>query len=214
MTPTVTSTISAARAKPVCCVATPGLPSNCAIAIGNVVEPERDKNDVAPNSPSEIAIESPVARRIAGLRMGTSTRAHVVNGDAPRVADAFLRDIGMARIAGSIARITSGNAMTAWMTGISHRSDRHAKGEVLNVMMRPMPSVAAEITSGRENSARCAELLATNKPRGTQIHAAAIANTREVVMTDKEDTDSAGNDPEKMERQAESESSLLMKSDL
>ena len=80
-------------------------------------------------------------------------------------------------------------------------------------MMRPMPSVAAEITSGRENSARCAELRATNKPRGTQIHAAAIANTREVVMTEREDTDSAGNDPEKMERHAESESSLLMKSD-
>jgi hypothetical protein len=210
----VTSTISAARAKPACCVATPGLPSSCAIAIGNVVEPDRDKNDVAPNSPSDTAMERPVARRIAGVRMGMSIRAHVMNGDAPRVADAFLSDIGIARTAGSTARITSGRAMTAWMTGISHRSDRHAKGEVLNVMMRPMPSVAAEIKSGSENSARCAELLATNKPRGTQMQAAAVAHISEVKITDCVETDSAGNAPEKMERHAESETCPFTRTDL
>ena len=80
--------------------------------------------------------------------------------------------------------------------------------------MRPIPRVAAETTRGRENSARGADEATTNMASGTQIHAAAIANTREAEMTDKEDTDSAGNDPEKMERHAESESSLLMKSDL
>ena len=184
MTPTVTSTMSAASVKPACCVATPGLPSSCAIAMGSVVEPDRDKNDVAPNSPSDTAMERPVALRRAGLRMGTSTRTQDVNGDAPRVADAFRTDVGMARTAGSRARMTSGRAMTAWMTGISHRSDRHAYGEVLNVMIRPMPSVAAETTSGRENSARGVELLATNKARGTQMLAAAMANTSEVAMTD------------------------------
>ena len=88
------------------------------------------------------------------------------------------------------------------MTGINQRSDRHAKGEVLNVMMRPIPRVAAETTSGRENSARGAEVLATNKERGTQMHAAATANTREVVMTDCGETDSAGSDPEKIVRHA------------
>ena len=70
------------------------------------------------------------------------------------------------------------------MTGMNHRSDRHVNGEVLKVMMRPMPSVAAETTSGRENSARGAELLATSKPRGTQMKAAVTANNSEVVMTD------------------------------
>jgi len=96
MTPTVTSTMSAASAKPACCVAIPGLPSNCAIAMGSVVEPDRDKNDVAPNSPREIAMERPVVRRIAGLRIGMSTRTQVMNGDAPRVADAFRSDLGIA----------------------------------------------------------------------------------------------------------------------
>jgi len=88
MTPTVTSTMSAASAKPACCVAPPGLPSSCAIAIGNVVELDRDKNDVAPNSPSDTAMERPEARKRAGFRMGNSTRRHVVNGDAPSVAEA------------------------------------------------------------------------------------------------------------------------------
>ena len=113
MTPTVTSTMSAASAKPVCCVAAPGLPSNCAIAMGNVVEPDRDKNDVAPNSPSDTAMERPVARNSAGFSSGNSTRHHVVNGDAPSVADALRSDEGIARVAGSNARITSGRAMTA-----------------------------------------------------------------------------------------------------
>ena len=89
MTPTVTNTISAASAKPACCVAAPGLPSSCAIAIGKVVESDRDRNDVAPNSPSDTAMDSPVARSRAGLSIGRSTRRHVVNGDAPRVADAL-----------------------------------------------------------------------------------------------------------------------------
>ena len=74
--------------------------------------------------------------------------------------------------------------MTAWITGMNQRSDRHANGEVLKVMMRPMPSVAAETASGRENNARGAALLATNKARGTQMLAAAMANTSEVAMTD------------------------------
>jgi hypothetical protein len=37
------------------------------MAMGKVVEPERDRNEVAPNSPSEIAMVSPVARMIAGF---------------------------------------------------------------------------------------------------------------------------------------------------
>ena len=214
MTPTVTSTISAASAKPACCVATPGLLSSCAIAIGSVVEPERDKNDVAPNSPSDTAIERPVARRRAGLRIGTSTCTQDVNGDAPRVADAFRSDAGMARTAGSMARITTGRAITAWMTGISHRSDRHAYGEVLKVMMRPMPSVAAETTSGRENSARGALLVTTSNASGTQRQAAVMANTSEVVITDCGETDSAGSEPEKIVRHADSESWLFTTRDL
>ena len=113
MTPTVTSTMSAASAKPACCVAAPGLPSSCAIAMGNVVEPDRDMNDVAPNSPSDTAMDRPVARSSAVFSSGSSTRRHVVNGDAPRVADALRSDVGMARAAGSNARITSGSAMTA-----------------------------------------------------------------------------------------------------
>ena len=94
-------------------MATPGLPSSCAIAMGNVVEPERDRNDVAPNSPSETAMERPVARSSAVFSRGSSTRTHVANGDAPRVADALRSDIGIARTVGSIARMTSGKAMTA-----------------------------------------------------------------------------------------------------
>ena len=83
-----------------------------------------------------------------------------------------------------MARITSGRAMTAWKTGMNQLSDRHAYGEVLKVMMRPIPRVAAETTRGRENSARGADEATTNMASGTQIHAAAIANTREVAITD------------------------------
>ena len=172
------------------------------MAMGKVVEPDRDKNDVAPNSPREIAIESPVALRRAGLRSGSSTRRHVAIGDAPRVADALRSEVGMARTAGSMARITSGRAMTAWMTVMNHRSDRHAYGAVLNVMMRPMPRVAAETMRGSENSARGPDAVATNKARGTQIQAAAMANTSEVMITDCGETDRAGNEPKNIARHA------------
>lgn len=189
-------------------MATPGLPSSCAIAMGNVVEPDRDKNDVAPNSPSDIAIERPVARWSAGLSNGNSMRRHVVNGDAPRVADALRSELGIALAAGSNARITSGNAMTAWMTGMNQRSDRHAYGEVLKVMMRPIPRVAAEIASGNENSTRGADVVEANRASGTQMQAAVIANTSEVVITDWGETESAGKVPEKIVRHADSENWL------
>jgi len=91
------------------------------------------------------------------------------------------------------------------MTGMNHRSDRQEIGDLLKVMMRPMPSVAAEIASGNENSARGAELLATNKASGTQIQAAVMANTSEVMITDCGETDRAGNEPEKIIRHADSE---------
>ena len=74
--------------------------------------------------------------------------------------------------------------MTAWITGMNQRSDRHANGEVLKVMMRPMPKVAAETASGIENTDRGADVVATNKARGTQIQAAAMANTSEAMITD------------------------------
>ena len=74
--------------------------------------------------------------------------------------------------------------MTAWITGMNQRSDRHAYGEVLKVMIRPMPKVAAETASGIENTDRGADVVASNKARGTQIQAAALANTSEVVITD------------------------------
>ena len=104
--------------------------------------------------------------------------------------------------------------MTAWMTGMNHRSDRHSYGDVVKVMIRPIPRVAAEMTSGRENSARGAELLVTNKARGTQMHAAAVANISEVKITDCVETDSAGNAPEKKERHAESETWPFTTTDL
>ena len=151
--------------------------------MGSVVEPDRDKNEVAPNSPSEIAIERPVARSSAGLSIGRSTCSHVASGDAPKVADALRSDTGMARAAGSTARMTKGSAMTAWMTGINQRSDLHAYGDVLKVMMMPIPSVAADTASGSENSARGVGELATNRASGTQIQAAAMANTSEVAIT-------------------------------
>lgn len=170
--------------------------------MGKVVEPERDRNEVAPNSPSDTAMDRPVARSSAGFSSGNSTRIHVVNGDAPRVADALRSDAGMARAAGSNARITSGSAITAWMTGMNHRSERHANGEVLKVMIRPIPSVAAETASGIENTARGADVVATIRASGTQIQAAKTANTSEVMITNCGETDRAGNEPENIVRHA------------
>ena len=92
--------------------------------------------------------------------------------------------------------------MIAWMTGMNQRSDRHANGDVLNVMMRPMPRVAAETMRGSENSARGPDAVATNQERGTQIQAAAMANTSEVMITDCGETDRAGNEPENIARHA------------
>ena len=74
--------------------------------------------------------------------------------------------------------------MTAWITGMNQRSDRHANGEVLKVMMRPMPKVAAETASGIENTARGTDVVATIKASGTQIQAVTMANTNEVAITD------------------------------
>ena len=92
------------------------------------------------------------------------------------------------------------------MTGMNHRSDLQAIGDALKVMMRPMPRVAAETTSGRENSARGADEVAPNKvtnmESGTQMHAAVMAKTTDVVITDCGETDRAGNEPEKIVRHA------------
>ena len=91
------------------------------------------------------------------------------------------------------------------MTGMNQRSDRQEIGDLLKVMIRPMPSVAAEIASGNENSARGADVVATNKASGTHIQAAVMANTSEVMITDCGETDRAGNEPEKIDRHADSE---------
>jgi hypothetical protein len=56
--------------------------------------------------------------------------------------------------------------------------------------------------------------LATNRASGTQIQAAAMANTSEVAITDRGETDNDGNVPEKTVRHAESERLPLMKTDL
>ena len=68
-----------------------------------------------------------------------------------------------------------------------------------------MPRVAAETTSGREKSARGADVVATNRASGTQMQAAAMANTNEVMITDCGETDRAGNEPEKIVRHAPNE---------
>lgn len=104
--------------------------------------------------------------------------------------------------------------MTAWMTGMNHRSERHAYGDVLKVMISPIPRVAAETASGMENSARGADAVATNKARGTQMHAVAMANTSEVMITDWGETGRAGNEPEKSKRHALNENWLFTTSDL
>lgn len=104
--------------------------------------------------------------------------------------------------------------MTAWMTGMNQRSERHANGDVLNVMMRPMPRVAAETMRGSENSARGADVVATERASGTQMQAAAMANMSEVVITDCGETERAGKVPERIVRHADSESWPLTTSDL
>ena len=104
--------------------------------------------------------------------------------------------------------------MTAWMTGMNQRSDRQVNGDVLNVMMSPMPRVAAETMRGNENSARGADVVATERVSGTQMHAATMANMSEVVITDCGETERAGNVPERIVRHADSESWLLTTSDL
>ena len=117
-------------------------------------------------------------------------------------------------MAGSIARITSGRAMTAWMAGMNQRSDRHANGEVLNVMMRPMPRVAAETMRGSENSARGADAVAASRESGTQMQAATMAKASDVVITDCGETERAGNEPENIVHHALNENSLLTTRDL
>ncbi len=104
--------------------------------------------------------------------------------------------------------------MTAWMTGISHRSERHAYGDVLNVMSKPMPRVAADTASGSENSARGADAVAANRASGTQMQAAVMANTSEAVITDCGEMESDGKVPVKIVRHADSESWPLTTTDL
>ena len=84
----------------------------------------------------------------------------------------------------------------------------------MNVMIRPMPRVAAETIRGSENSARGADVVATKRARGTQMQAAAMANVSEVVITDCGETERAGNVPERIVRHADSESSPLTTIDL
>ena len=80
--------MSEASTYPACCVASPGLPTSCAMAMGKVVEFDLERNEVAPNSPKEIAAARPEARNSAGRKIGSSTRHQVRSGDTPSVADA------------------------------------------------------------------------------------------------------------------------------
>lgn len=84
--------MSEASTYPACCGASPGLPNSWAMAIGNVVEPDLERNEVAPNSPKETAAVRPEARKSAGRNKGSSTRNHVCSGVAPNVADASRND--------------------------------------------------------------------------------------------------------------------------
>ena len=72
------------NAKAACWGACPTVPISWPIAIGIVVVPDLDRNDVAPNSPNDTAIDNPVARHSADFIMGISTEMKARRGDAPR----------------------------------------------------------------------------------------------------------------------------------
>lgn len=79
----------------------PGRLMSWLMARGIVVEPLRDRNEVAPNSPSDTAAHNPLALRIAGVKSGMSIRIHVRSGLAPSDDAAKRSSFGIACAAGT-----------------------------------------------------------------------------------------------------------------
>ena len=91
----------------------PALPKRLAMMIGRVCDSRRVRKLVAPNSPSEIAIEKAIPVVIAGRNSGISTRQNRLQGEAPRVAAAERNSGGIPCTTGKAARITNGIAIAA-----------------------------------------------------------------------------------------------------
>ena len=96
--------------------------------IGIVRDSRRVRKLVAPNSPSDIAIENAKPVEIAGLSSGNSTVKKRRQGPAPKVDAADRRSLGIPSTTGNAERMTNGRAIAACTTGINNHEERKSKG--------------------------------------------------------------------------------------
>ena len=142
------------------------------------------RNEVAPNSPSEIAKAKPDATAMPLRISGKSTCSRIFAGDAPSRAAASRIDGGIWRNIGTSERTTKGVATIAWAMGTIHHLVRHSMGETSNVIRIPNPTVTAVPPNGKVApmfrtrlfaSPAYAIAVAQSRPRMTAISGAIAA---------------------------------------
>ena len=127
----------------------PGRPSRRAIAIGSVSRPARVRNVVAPNSPSEIAAAKPAPASNGRAMRARRRPSHARSGEAPSVAAAARRSVGIARSTGT-KRAHDERRSPRGRARAGSATTRHASrtGATSNVISIPSPIVTADVPSG------------------------------------------------------------------
>ena len=128
-------------------LAAPARPSSRKMASGSVGASGRAMNDVAPNSPSEMANANPAPTSMARKMSGKSISRHTLAGGAPNIAPASRSRVRTDRITGTSVRTTNGIATRAWAIGTRIGAVRKSIG-LSSATKKPNPMVTADVPSG------------------------------------------------------------------
>ena len=115
---------------------------------------------VAPNSPRLMVKANIAAMMMAFEIIGKSTWYHTFLGDAPSNDAASLKLFGILLRLGRILRITKGKATKVCAMGISNSDERKLSGGLSSAIIKPNPSVTADVDSG---NMKIGSKIATNR---------------------------------------------------
>ena len=121
------------------------------IAIGRVGNSGRAKNEVAPNSPSEIVKAKSIPARIGRQRIGRVISRQMRPAEAPNTAADSFNSAGMEASAGWTVRVKKGSATTLWAMGTSKIASSAPPGIPLESSSKPNPRDTAHAPSGSVN---------------------------------------------------------------
>ncbi len=121
------------------------------MAIGTVGNSGLARNEVAPNSPSEIVKAKSIPARIGRQRIGRVISRQMRPVEAPSTAADSVSASGMEASAGWTVRVKKGSATTLWAMGTRRIASSAPPGIPLESSSKPNPNDTAEAPSGKRN---------------------------------------------------------------